>query len=151
MRTVAAQHAKALGDLPWAPSGSDNLLDSFRNSADTVAALTKGVQQHSNMGIHSCQARSLAVDSMTATNIAAHISHVLRACFAEGIAASDPHLAVSAAVEVLRALQTQTQVPRCSDSMRPLTTASSARKLQTWPSGLQATIHHADMQQGPSV
>jgi hypothetical protein len=52
MRTVAGRHATTLADLPWTPSEPDTLLDSFRGSTDSVAALLKGVQQHRNVCIH---------------------------------------------------------------------------------------------------
>jgi hypothetical protein len=52
LRTVAAQHAQALSDLPWAPTGSDTLLEGFSKSANTVAALMKGVQQRGNLSCH---------------------------------------------------------------------------------------------------
>ena len=73
MRTVAAQHAEALGDLPWAPLGSDTLLEGFRESANTVSALMKGAQQHGSMVVHSCKACPSAADGSSVRRCAARM------------------------------------------------------------------------------
>lgn len=73
MRTVAAQHAEALGDLPWAPPGAGTLLEGFRESANTVAALMKGAQDYSTV-VHSRKACPSAADGSSVRRCAARIA-----------------------------------------------------------------------------